>query len=678
VDKKTPSAPRCAAIVGPYLSGKTTLLESIMVRCGAVNRRGGVKEGNAVGDGSPEARARRISTELNVASADYKGDKWTFIDCPGSVELSQDAVNALMVADTAIVVCEPDPGKVLIVSPLLKFLEDRNIPHIIFINKMDHEMVSAREMLKALQTVSGRPLVLRCIPMREGDRITGHIDMVLQRAFRWKAGETSAQIDVPDASKDDLKLARATMLEALSNFDDMLLEDLLEENVPSQDETYGYMSKAFRQALIVPVFFGSAEQNNGVRRLLKALRHETPEVLRAAARLGVDAADGGPTAQVFKSVHAGHSGKLSLVRVLTGELSDGMTLGDSRISGIYRLLGQKQDKTTVAGAGEVAALGRMEDVATGDMLSISGKNRTKCWPEPLKPLFSLAVHAVNRADEVKLGGALAKLTEEDPSLSCEMNKDTNELLLWGQGEMHLLIAIDRLKNRVRMEVNTRRPQIPYKETISKSTSQHARHKKQSGGHGQFADIHVDIKPLPRGSGFQFKETISGGAVPRNYFSSIEAGIIDYMKRGPLGFHVVDLSVTLTDGQYHTVDSSDMAFRAAAQLAMREGMPKCGPVLLEPVFKVDISLPNEFTSKVQRLVSGRRGQILGFDAKPGWNGWDEVAVQLPQAEMHDLIVDLRSMTLGVGSFSWAFDHLQELFGRDADQVTAARAEALQQH
>lgn len=678
MNEKLPSAPRCAAIVGPYLSGKTTLLESILVRCGAVNRRGSVKEGNTVGDGAPEARARRISTEMNVASADYKGEKWTFIDCPGSVELFQDTLNALMAADTAVVVCEPDPGKVLIVSPLLKFLEDRNIPHIIFINKMDHEMVSAREMLKALQTVSTRPLVLRCIPMREGDKITGHIDMVLQRAFKWKAGETSAQIDVPEASKDDLKLARATMLEALSNFDDMLLEDLLEENVPSQEETYSYMAKAFRQGSIVPVFFGSAERNNGVRRLLKALRHETPEAASAADRLGVNAATGGPTAQIFKSVNAGHSGKLSVARILSGELSDGMTIGGSRLSGLYRLLGQKQDKTAVAAAGEVVALGRMDDAATGDMLSLSGRHRTEGWPEPLKPLFALALHAVNRADEVKLGGALAKLVEEDPSLSYELNKDTNELLLWGQGEMHLLIAIDRLKNRIRLEVTTHRPHIPYKETISKPISQHARHKKQSGGHGQFADIHVDIKPLPRSSGFKFSETISGGAVPKNYFASIEAGIIDYMKRGPLGFQVVDISVTLTDGQYHTVDSSDMAFRAAAQLAMREAMPKCGPVLLEPVFKVNIALPNEFTSKVQRLVSGRRGQILGFDAKPGWNGWDEVIVQLPQAEMHDLIVDLRSMTMGVGSFSWAFDHLQELSGRDADQVVAARAKALSQH
>ncbi len=678
MSNKSPSAPRCAAIVGPYLNGKTTLLESLLVHCGSVNRKGSIKEGNTVGDASPEARARQMSTELNVASTEYMGEKWTFIDCPGSVELVQDTFNALMAVDAAVIVCEPDPNKVLTVAPMMKFLSDNSIPHILFINKMDHEMVSAREMLEALQSVANRPLVLRCIPMREGDRITGHIDMVQQRAFKWKEGGASEEVDVPSTAGDDLELARTTMLEALSDFDDKLLEDLLEDQIPSKEETYGYLSNAFQEDSIIPVFFGSAERNNGVRRLLKALRHEAPEASRLAERLGADAASKDPMVQVFKTAHAGHSGKQSFARVLAGELSDGMTLNGTRVSGLFRLFGSKQDKTATVGAGEVAALGRMEAVATGDLLSLTKTAKPDGWPDPLTPLFSLAIHAENRSDEVKLSGALAKLVEEDPSLSYNPNKDTNELLLWGQGEMHLLIAIDRLKNRANMSVTSYRPQVPYKETIRKPVSQHARHKKQSGGHGQFGDVHIDIKPLPRGSGFQFAQKITGGSVPKNYFSAIEGGILDYMKRGPLGFQVVDISTTLTDGQFHAVDSSDMAFRAAAQLAMREGMPKCNPVLLEPIFKVELSLPNDFTSKVQRLVSGRRGQILGFDAKPGWKGWDEVSVRLPQSEMHDLIVDLRSMTLGVGSFNWEFDHLQELSGRDADQVVAARAKSLKQN
>ena len=252
------------------------------------------------------------------------------------------------------------------------------------------------------------------------------------------------------------------------------------------------------------------------------------------------------------------------------------------------------------------------------------------------------------------------------------------MLLWGQGEMHLLISIDRLKNKYNLGVSSQRPQVPYKETIRKTVSQHARHKKQSGGHGEFGDVHLDIKPLPRGTGFEFSNVIRGGSVPRNYFGAVEQGIKDYMVRGPLGFPVVDIGVTLTDGQHHAVDSSDLAFRKAAGLGMREGMPLCKPVLLEPIFQVEIDLPNEFTSKIQRLVSGRRGQILGFEGNPDWDGWDEVSVQLPQSEMHDLIIELRSMTLGVGTFQWKFDHLQELSGKEADTVVSERAEALAEH
>ena len=674
---KKPSAPRCAALVGPYLSGKTTLLESILFHTGAVNRKGTIKEGNTTGDTSPEARARQMSTEPNVASTQYLDEQWTFIDCPGSVELIQDAYNALTVVDAAVIVCEPDVTKALTVSPLLRFLDDRDIPHMIFINKMDHPVASAKETLEALQAVSERPLVLREIPLRDGETVTGHVDLVSERAFKWNPGKPSELIELPDSIKDRQFEARTELLESLADFDDKLMEDLLEDVVPATGDVYGHLAKTLQEDQIVPVFFGSAEHDNGVRRLLKALRHEAPEPSQTAERLGLDAAASDPTARVFKTFHAGHTGKLSMARVWAGEIADGMTLNGSRLSGLHRLLGQKQDKLAKAGAGEVVALGRMDDVATGDTVSASGKAQSEGWPEPLKPLFSLAIHAENRADEVKLSGALSKIVEEDSSLSVESSQDTGEFLLWGQGEMHLLIAIDRLRNRNNLTVKSQRPQVPYKETIRKPVSQHARHKKQSGGHGQFGDVHVDIKPLPRGSGFQFAQTISGGVVPRQYFSSIEGGIKDYLVRGPLGFPVVDISVTLTDGQFHAVDSSDMAFKAAAQLAMREGMPKCNPVLLEPIFQVDIALPNEFTSKIQRLVSGRRGQIVGFDAKPGWKGWDEVSVRLPQSEMHDLIVELRSMTLGVGTFQWKLDNLQDLTGRDADKVVADRAEALAQ-
>ncbi len=670
---KAPSGPRVAAIVGPYLSGKTALLESILMFTEAVGRKGSSKNGYAVGDATPEAKKRHMSTEVNIASTEYLGEPWTFLDCPGSVELIQEPINALMVADTAIVVCEADASRALTVAPVMKFLDQKDIPHILFINKMDTAISSVKETLEAIQVHSKRPLLLREIPIREDENIIGHVDLVSERAFQWTPGKPSELIEIPGAVQDREAEARTDLLESLADFDDTLLESLLEDVIPSSEEIYDSLANDLRRSFIVPVFFGSAEQDNGIRRLLKALRHECPEVAATADRIGIE--DGGGTlAQVFKTVHAGHAGKLSFARIWRGEVTDGMTLNGERISGIHRALGQKHDKLSKAVSGDIVALGRMDGIETGATLSDSGNSVEADWPEVRKPLFSLSIHAEHRDDEVKLSGALAKLSEEDTSISYGPDPDTGEFLLWGQGEMHLLVTLDRFKNRFGLNVLSERPQIPYKETIRKPISQHARHKKQSGGHGEFGDVHLDIKPLPRGSGFKFEQTITGGVVPRQYIPAVETGVKEFMVRGPLGFPVVDLSVTLTDGQFHAVDSSEMSFKKAAALAMRTGLPNCNPVLLEPIFKVQITLPNDFTSKIQRLISGRRGQILGFDAKPGWNGWDEVSVQLPQSEMHDLIIELRSMTLGVGTFEWEFDHLQELSGRDAEKVVANRKAA----
>ena len=670
---KQPSAPRCAALVGPYLSGKTTLLEAILFRTGAINRKGSVKEGNTVGDGTPEARARQMSTELNVATTSYLDDVWTFLDCPGSIELAQEARNALLAADVAVIVCEPDPAKALTLAPLFRFLDDSGIPRVVFVNKMDGAEADVRTALEAIQGVSARPLVLREIPIREGDHVSGFVDLVSERAFRWQEGNTSELISLPDKLAEPESEARTEMLEALADFDDTLLEKLLEDVQPTTEEIYATLTKDLQEDQIVPVFFGSAENMHGITRLLKALRHETPEPATTAERLGF-AADGEPCARIFKSVYAAHTGKLSFARIWRGEIADGATLNGERTSSINRMQGTKAEKLAKASRGEVVAFGRLDGAATGTVLSPSGNvDEGEAWPEPLPPLSAQAIRAAQRSDEVKLSGALARLVEEDPSLSYGHDQSTGELCLWGQGDVHLQIALDRLRNRYNMAVEGSRPQVPYKETIRSAVTQHARHKKQSGGHGEFGDVHLEIEPLPRGTGFQFADSITGGVVPKQYIPAVEIGVKEYMNRGPLGFPVVDVAVRLTDGQFHTVDSSDMAFRKAGALAMREGMPKCSPVLLEPICSVRISVPSEFTSRIQRIVSGRRGQILGFEAKPGWTGWDEVAAQLPQAEMDGLIAELRSSTLGVGTFEWSFDHLQELSGKIADDIIAQRAD-----
>ncbi|MPY70754.1 MAG: elongation factor G [Alphaproteobacteria bacterium] len=663
---------RCAALVGPYLSGKTTLLESLLFATGAIPRKGSVKEGNTVGDSAPESRDREMTTELSVAETEYLDDGWVFVDCPGSVELAQESFNALLAADAAIVVCEPAPERAVALAPLMRFLDAHAIPHIVFINKMDQATAPLQEVLEALQGAAARPLVLRQVPIRDGEAITGYVDLVSERAYEYKPGEPSAMISIPETVSEEEAEARQTMLEALADFDDELLEKLLEETVPPSDEIYEQCRKDLREGLIVPVFLGAAEHDHGVRRLLKALRHEVPSPAATAGRKGI-APEGEPCAQVFKSLFAAHTGKLSIARVWRGEIKEGETMGGVRIGGIARLLGNHQKKVDRAGLGDVVALQRMDECHTGDFLTPSGKppEGTEAWPEPMAPVYSIAIEAANRSDEVKLTGALQRLHEEDPSLSYRQDNDVHQLILFGQGEIHLQIAIARLKGKFNVGAVTAPPQVPYKETIQKSVSQHARFKRQTGGHGMFGDVHVDIRPMPRGGGFAFNEKIVGGSVPKQYIPAVEAGAREYLDEGPFGFPVVDVSVTLTDGQFHAVDSNEMSFKLAAREAMKEGLPKCGPVLLEPILKVDIDVPSDFTNKVHGLISGRRGQILGFDTRAGWPGWDTVSAMMPQAEIQDLIIELRSLSQGVATFHATFDHLQELSGRLADQVVKSR-------
>ena len=670
---RTPSAPRCAAIVGSYLSGKTTLLESLLFACGTIHRKGSAKDGNNVGDASPEARARNMSIEVTAAAGEFLGEQWHFLDCPGSVEFAQDTYSALMVADVAVVVCEPEASRALTLAPLFHFLDLHNIPHMVFINKMDTANDRVREVLEALQSVSDRTLALRHVPIRDGDQITGYVDLASERAYQYKPGQASALIEVPEDAQDRNESARQELLETLADFDDALLEQLLEDVVPPKDEIYQYLTRELQETKIVPVFLGAAEQDHGVRRLMKALRHETPGPETTLERLG--GADGDPLAQIFKTYHLAHTGKLSLARIWRGAVEDGMSFGEHRVSGLSQMKGHALDKITKAFAGDVVGLGRLDAVRTGDVLTADGiSSKALPWLDPLPPVFSAAIVAEKREDEVKLSTGIAKVVEEDPSIVVEHNDDTHELVLWGQGDIHLQVVADKLRERYNVGVSMKRPQVPYKETIRKPIQQHARHKKQSGGHGEFGDVHLEIKPVQRGAGFEFIDKISGGVVPRQYIPAVETGVKEYMTEGPLGFPVIDISVTLYDGQHHSVDSSDMAFRRAGILAMKEALPQCNPVLLEPIATVSISVPSEFTGQAQSVISKRRGQILGFDAKEGWGGWDEVKAHMPQSELHDLIVDLRSLTLGVGTFEWSFDHLAELTGRDAEAIVTHRKEA----
>ena len=609
---------RCIALIGPYLSGKTTLLEAILARCGAIARQGSVTEKSSVGDASAEARDHGMSVGLNVADVNFLGDTFTFIDCPGSIEFQHESALALTACDAAIVVTEPDAKRVPALQVILKSLEDRGIPHFLFLNKIDASSTAVRDIVPVLQPASTKPLVLRQIPIWENGIATGFVDLASERAYVYREHAPSEIVDLPAALAEREKEARFHMLEQLADYDDELMEQLLSDMAPPNDKVFDDLAKELREGLICPVLLGSAQNGNGILRLLKALRHEVPFVSETAKRLKLENARS--SAYVMKTIYTGHGGKLSLARVLTGEIPDSATLtsasgAEERAAGIFTMKGEEQTKRGTAKAGDTVAFGRLDSIKSGETVTADkgGIIQIKGVIPP-EPVLSVGIGLKDRKDEVKLSAALTKLMEEDPSLVLEHHQDTHQILLKGQGEMHLRVVFERLSRKFAVAVERQVRRVPYKETIRKGVEIRGRHKKQSGGHGQFGDVVIDIQPLARGEGFRFAEKVTGGAVPKQFFPSVEIGVKDYLQHGPLGFPVVDVAVTLLDGSYHSVDSSDMAFRQAGRIAMADGMAKCAPVLLEPIMSVDIAVPSDATARVNGIISQRRGQILGFDGR----------------------------------------------------------------
>ena len=673
------TGPRCIALVGPFQSGKTTLLEAILARTGAIQRQGTVDAGNTVGDASKEARHHKMSVEVSVASTHFMRDDYTFVDCPGSIEFVHEMRAALPAVDAAVVVCELDEKKIPQLHLILRELEDQKIPRFLFLNKIDKADATIHDVLTLLQPASRSKLLLRQIPSFSGDVISGFVDLALERAFVYREHAASEVVPLEGDALDREKTARFSMLETLADHDDQLMEQLLEDIQPPRDKVFDDLSRELREGLVCPVLLGAATRTNGVLRLMKALRHETPAVAETAQRLGMKAGNDA-IAYVMKTLHTAHGGKMSIARIFNGQVNDGTTFVTpereaGRVAGVFKLMGQNTEKRGAAKAGETVALGKLDHATTGDTLT-TGKQAHPALAtvRPYPPVLAIAVAARERKDDVKLGQALTRLLEEDPSITVVHNAEAHEVVLWGQGEMQLRVATERLTDRFGVATVSHKPTVGYRETIKKPIVQRGRHKKQSGGHGQYGDVVLEIKPVPRGSGFSFTEEIKGGVVPRNYIPSVEQGVIDALKHGPLGFPVVDVAAKLIDGSYHTVDSSDMAFQLAGRLAIHDGLPQCQPVLLEPIYEVEIVCPSEATAKMNALMSGRRGQILGFDTREGWEGWDVVRVQMPESEIGDLIVEVRSATAGVGSFTFKFDHMAELTGRTADQIVAARKSA----
>lgn len=663
------SGARAVALVGPAGAGKTTLAEVMLYVAGVIPRQGSVPSATSIGDASPEARERGSSTELNLMHFDWKGDRFSLIDTPGAPGFVADAGIALHMVDLAIVVIDPDPARASLVEPTLRKLERAGVPHALFVNKIDQARGSIEDLLAALAPMSAAALVARQIPIRAGERVAGFVDLALERAYHYEAGQRSQRVTLADHLKSDKSAARFHMLEQLADHDDVLLEQLLSDEQPSLDIIFGDLARETATGLIVPVLFGSASNGFGVRRLLKMLRHDTPMAAQTAARLGI----GGDVAQVVKISYAAAVGRLALARVFGGALIEGAELVggnglSARAGGLFAIQGVTTAKIATAEPGMIVGIAKMEAIQAGDVMGMAGKAMASGLEvnEPVKNC-ALAITAKDHKDEVRLSAALNRLTEEDAGLRWEQDEASRETLLHGMSDDHLVVAINRLNRRYGVAVSIRPPTIAYRETIRKPTTQRGRHKKQSGGHGQFGDVVLEICPLDRGDGIRFGERITGGAVPKQWIPAVEKGVLDALAKGPLGFPVVDVAATLVDGSFHSVDSSELAFRTAARMAMSDALAAASPCLLEPIAHVTIMTPGNAASRITSTVTSRRGQMLRITALEGWSDWELIEVLLPEASLQGLEAELRSMSQGMAHYEARFDHLAEVTAKLADTI-----------
>jgi len=657
---------RVIALVGPAGAGKTSLAEAMLFAAGATDRLGSTANGSSIGDSSPESRQRGGSTELNLYNFQYLGDDFAIIDVPGSIGFAADGARALAVADVAIVVVDPDPARAPLAAPALRALDELGIPHLVFVNRIDQAHGRIRDLLSALQPMSVSPLIARQVPIWDGEKVSGFVDLALERAFKYRVGQESERIEIPAEMQEREIEARTHMLEQLADHDDELLEQLLMDETPTPQKVFEDLARETGESLGVSVLFGSASSSWGVRRLLKALRHEAPGPQATANRLGVS----GPALYVFKALHAS-IGRLALARALGGQIGEGTDLktedgGHARVGSLFKVQGEKTQKVSEARNGDVVAVAKIDTVKAGQWLG-SGQLPPSVDIEFPARNCAIAIQPADRKDDVKLSGALQRLLEEDGGLLVEHDETNHEIRLRGVNEEHLNTVLARLKRRYGVEVKSHPPAVGYRESIRKPVRQHGRHKKQSGGHGQFGDVIIEIRPLSRGEGFHFEEKIHGGSVPKQWIPAVEDGVREAMRKGPLGFNVVDVAVSLVDGSYHSVDSSELAFRLAGRLAMQEALAAAQPHLLEPMHKITVVCPSSATSRITSAVAGRRGQMLGMGPRDGWTGWDRVEALLPEAELSGLEAELRSQSQGLATYEAEFDHLAELNGPLADKV-----------
>ncbi|MFZ6006793.1 MAG: elongation factor G [Nitrospirota bacterium] len=680
---------RNVAVIAHSGAGKTSLSEAVLFNAGAIDRMGNTEDGNTTMDYEPEEVSRKISITSAVAYCDWKGHRINLIDTPGFINFIEDTRGCLRVADGAIVIVSAISGVKAETEKVWKYACEFEVPRIVFINKMDKETANFYRALGELEKSFESEAIPLHIPVGEGENFKGIVDLISMKAYMLENGKT-VEKEISDDIKNTADEYRRKLVEKVAESDDSLLEKYLEGGELTADEIMKGIKEGSLTRRFIPVTCGAATINSGVTQLMDAMllclpspiemsrispiRGMSPKEKKEIERKPVETDP--LTSYVFKTVADPYAGKLSIFRVYSGVLKADSTVLNAntgtkeRVGQVFYLLGKKHIPAQSIGPGEIAAVVKLKDTNVGDTLC---EEHHPLILEKVKfadPIISYAIAPKSKGDEEKVSSGLHRILEEDPTVHFTRDEESKEMILSGMGQVHLEVALEKLKRKFGVEVVMKTPKIPYRETIRTSAKAQGRYKKQSGGRGQYGDCWIEIEPLQRGGGYEFADKIVGGVIPQQYRPAVEKGIIETMKEGVIaGYPVVDMKITLYDGSYHSVDSSEMAFKIAGSMALKKAFQDARPVLLEPIMKVEVIVPEDTLGSVIGDLNSRRGKVQGVEPQAGGN--QKILCLVPMAEMLTYANQLQSITSGRGLYSMESSHYEEVPGHISQKIIAER-------
>ena len=676
---------RNLAIIGHGGTGKTSLCESFLYLAGKTDRPGRVDEGSSSMDYEPEEQKRHISISAATNHIDWDKHRINFIDTPGGSNFTYDTNSCLRIVDGAVVLVDAVAGVEFQTEKVWEYADEFNLPRLLFISRMDRERADFEKAVESIRKRLGKKVTLCSLPIGAENAFTGVVDLASMKAYTYDDQKKIAKaIDIPSDMAETVQKYRDVLIEDIAETDDELMNKYLEGGELSAEDLQAGLRKGVVSGALIPVVCGSAMKNLGIHPLLDIIVRYFPSPVDRGNVSGKKPGTGEEetrlpeesapfSALVFKTIADPYAGRLTLFRVYSGTLKSDQSLFNAsrktteRIGNLFFLEGKIQKPVEELIPGDIAAIAKLKETATGDTLSAEKFPIIYPKIEPPHAIISFAVEAKTRSDEDKLVSSIHRLTDEDPTLVFHRDDQTREMILSGLGQIHIEVAVEKMRRKFGLEVNLKTPKVPYKETIKGKTTIQGRYKKQSGGRGQFGDTWMDIEPLPRGSGFEFVDRIVGGVIPHQYRPAVEKGIVEAMAEGVVaGYPVVDLRVSLVDGSYHTVDSSEMAFKIAGSLGFKKGVLECQPTLLEPIVNISIEIPDEYMGDVIGDLNSRRGKVLGMDS-PGHH--QIIKGQVPLAEILKYAPDLRSMTSGRGTFTYEHSHYEEVPSYIAEKIIA---------